>query len=77
MQAGEIVRFRNVCNVSPSDWYYQDPEGLKSENIPWVIGILVEYHSWEKIASILHEDKIVRVSSKNVEKAGKRDYESR
>ena len=73
MKTGDIVRFRDICNVSPSDWYYQDPGGPKKENIPWAIGLLIEYHTWEKIASILYEDKIIRVSSGNVEKAGKKD----
>tara|TARA_Y100001973_G_C5190530_1_gene330672 strand:- start:1055 stop:1207 length:153 start_codon:yes stop_codon:yes gene_type:complete len=43
----------------------------------WVtkLGLLVEYHPWEKIASVLCEGKIIRIRAENVEKAGRKDSE--
>ncbi len=43
----------------------------------WKIGLLIEYHTWEKIATILCEGKVYRVRASEVEKAGKRDFEKR
>ena len=33
----------------------------------WKIGLLVEYYTWEKIASILCEGEILRVAAANVQ----------
>ena len=41
------------------------------------IGLLIEYHSWEKIATILYRGEVLRVRGENVEKAGKKDFEDR
>ena len=62
MIPGDIVRFKQarLPAVVPS---------------PWKIGLLVEYHTWEKVASVLYEGKIIRVRAENVQKAGKRDFE--
>lgn len=37
------------------------------------VGLLIEYHTWEKMATILCDGKIHRVHGSEVEKAGKRD----
>ena len=39
------------------------------------IGLLVEYHTWEKVARILHEGKIISVRAEQVQKSGKKDAE--
>jgi hypothetical protein len=39
----------------------------------WKIGLLVEYHTWEKIATILCDGEVFRVHAGEVEKAGKKD----
>jgi len=41
------------------------------------MGLLIEYSRWEKIASVLYEGKVFRLSAKNVEKAGKKDFMQR
>ena len=46
------------------------PYGPQSQ---WHSGLLVEYHKGEKIATILHEGKLRRVSAKQVTKAGRKD----
>ncbi len=45
MKAGDLVRFKYSSG---------DAEG-------WKIGLLTEYHTWEKIATINYEGKEVRV----------------
>jgi hypothetical protein len=38
------------------------------------LGLLIEYHTWEKIATVLYEDKFLRIHANDVEKAGKKDF---
>ena len=61
MKDGDIVRFRS----STVD--------LANFPLPWRLGLLVEYHSWEKIATILYDGTVLRVRAENVEKAGRKD----
>ena len=37
------------------------------------LGLLLEYHSWEKVARILHEGEIISIRAEYVQKAGKKD----
>jgi len=64
VKAGDMVRFRRerYGRVKPDDCGIWD----------WKIGLLVEYHTWEKIASILCEGKVIRVHVSEVQKAGKK-----
>tara|TARA_B100000700_G_scaffold324626_1_gene431271 strand:+ start:2443 stop:2652 length:210 start_codon:yes stop_codon:yes gene_type:complete len=63
MKAGDLVRFK----VKPKSFF--------SRYEAWNIGLLVEYHTWEKIATILHEGEVLRIRAENVQKAGKKDIE--
>ena len=45
MKAGDLVRFK---------YTWSDHEG-------WKVGLLKQYHTWEKIATIIYEGKEVRV----------------
>ena len=45
LRAGDLVRFKYTSG---------DHEG-------WKVGLLKEYHTWEKIATIIYEGKEVRV----------------
>ena len=47
MRAGDLVRFK---------YTWSDHEG-------WKVGLLKEYHTWEKIATIIYEGKEVRVAA--------------
>jgi len=38
----------------------------------WEVGLLIEYFKWEKIASILYDDKILRIAARDVQKYGRR-----
>ena len=45
MKAGDLVRFK---------YTWSDHEG-------WKVGLLKQYHTWEKITTIIYEGKEVRV----------------
>ena len=68
MKAGDMVRFR-----SP---HWLGGAGLQESETIWLIGLLVEYHVWEKMATIMYGGEIIRVQARIVEKAGKKDYEN-
>jgi len=64
---GDLVRFR-----AP---YWMDPDPKPtggSGGHTWLMGLLVEYHTWEKIATIMHEGNILRIPARDVEKCGKK-----
>ena len=67
MKQGDLVRFRKeeFPRKKPTDC------GIWS----WKLGILLEYHTWEKVATILCEGKIIRIHASEVQKAGKKDEE--
>jgi|ETNvirnome_2_130_1030620.scaffolds.fasta_scaffold41654_2 hypothetical protein len=61
MKQGDLVRFR-----------HPNPEGPPQTRL----GLLVEYHTWEKIAKIMpipYDGKIVSVHASEVQKAGRKD----
>ena len=64
MKAGDMVRFK-----TKSQTFFSRYE-------TWKIGLLVEYHTWEKVASILYEGNVIRVRAEYVQKAGKKDFEN-
>tara|TARA_R100000152_G_C6634997_1_gene81399 strand:+ start:66 stop:245 length:180 start_codon:yes stop_codon:yes gene_type:complete len=45
MKAGDLVRFK---------YTWSDHEG-------WKVGLLKQYHTWEKIATVIYEGKEIRV----------------
>ena len=65
MQKGDLVRFR-----AP---HWLGGAGIPEDKRPWLVGLLVEYHSWEKIATVCYMGEILRRPAREVEKAGKRD----
>jgi hypothetical protein len=64
MKAGDLVRFRDGSA-------YGDRQVSKDQSA-WLVGLLIEYHTWEKITTVMHKDKILRISARNVEKFGKK-----
>ena len=65
MKKGDLVRFRK------EEWPRKNPADCGIWT--WKLGILLEYHTWEKITTILSDGKIVRVHASEVQKAGKKD----
>jgi antirestriction protein len=47
MKAGDLVRFK---------YTWSDHEG-------WKVGLLKEYHTWEKVATIIYKGTEVRVAA--------------
>ena len=37
------------------------------------LGLLIQYHTWEKIATVLCDGELLRLHASQVQKAGKRD----
>ena len=63
MRVGDLVRFREIV-------FHGDP----TQYSDWKIGLLKEYRSWEKIATILYKgkDHRVRASLIQIHKQAKR-----
>ncbi len=59
MKKGDLVRYR------PLVFQEMQPD--------WEIGLLVEYHTWEKLATVMKDGKFFRVPADMVQKAGKKD----
>jgi len=59
MTKGDIVRFKKYT-VHPKD---RNDCGVFN----WYKGILVEYKTWEKIATILSDEKVHRVAARDVQ----------
>ncbi len=62
MKAGDIIRFKLQPIAGPL------------EGRPWNIGLLVEYHKWEKIATILYDEEIYRVRAEDVQLYARGEY---
>ena len=67
MQDGDLVRFKSYAAGRLDDPPY-------SSDGDWRIGLLVEYKSWEKVATILYRGEEFRVRADSVQKAGKKDF---
>jgi hypothetical protein len=64
MKAGDLVRFR----PAPA-WVDELRHG---GNVPWLMGLLIEYHKWEKVATVFYDDRLIRVPARDVQKYGRR-----
>ena len=74
MKSGDLVRFWTydptvaLADANQSDGDMWVPPGI------WRIGLLVEYHTWEKVGTVLFEGKIHRIRAEHIQKAGKKDW---
>ena len=68
MRAGDLVRFKLLPVIIARGGTF----GFDDRSV-WAIGLLVEYHTWEKIASVLYEGEVYRIRAADVQKAGKKD----
>ena len=56
MRVGDMVRFRDVLNHRTE------------ELSEWKYGVIVaEYHTWEKVATVLHEGELRRIRAQHIE----------
>ena len=69
MKSGDIVRFRSLRGklkiIEDSSW------SSMPDRKP--LALLIEYEPWEKIATVMYNGKLFRVSASDIEKAGKKD----
>lgn len=63
MKSGDMVRFKTKG------------QSFFSRYETWKIGLLVEYNTWEKVASVLYEGNVLRIRAEHVQKAGRKDIE--
>lgn len=61
MKSGDLVRF-----IHPS-----------TTSTEWKLGLLIEYRPWEKMATVLYDGGLMRISGRKVQKFGKRYLESK
>ena len=76
MKAGDLVRFKPPYYINVVDGVYcTNPRspGWQTK----LIGLLVKYESWEKMAEVFYHGEVFRIAARDVEKAGNRDCESR
>ena len=64
MKAGDVVRLE-----AP---HWLGGAGLPEAERPWLIGLLIEYYAWEKIATIMYQEEMLRIPAYKVQKAGKK-----
>ena len=63
MKAGDWVRFCPSVSTKENIGH-----GTKTV-VEWNHGLLVEYHTWEKVARILYDGKIISVHASDVQLA--------
>jgi len=64
VKAGDLVRFKYLMGVR-----FEDRE-------PWKIGLLIKYDKTQKIGSILHCGKIIRLRGSQIQLASRYEYET-
>ena len=68
MKSGDLVRFRAT--------HWLGGAGMPEDERPWLVGLLVEYHKWEKIATIMYNSELIRVPARDAQKYGRRYLET-
>ena len=66
MKSGDMVRF------AAPHWLwngYRPKQDLS--DCPTLVGLLVSYEKWEKMAEVLYGGEILRIAARDVEKCGK------
>ena len=62
-----MVRFRRATWEKDKVW--------TSPTEKWEVGLLIEYHKWEKIATVLFNDQLLRLPARDVQQFGRRYLE--
>jgi hypothetical protein len=62
VKSGDLVRFR-----AP---HWLGGAGVDRDECPWLLGLLVEYHKWEKIATIMYGNELLRIAARDTQKYG-------
>ena len=67
VKAGDLVRFRAPHFVRMVD-SVTGTEGQDKN----ALGLLIEYNTWEKVATVMYKGNLLRIAARDVEKFGKR-----
>ena len=67
MKSGDLVRFKG--------WYISSAKENSEQE--WRIGLLLEYHTWEKVGTVLWNGNTYRIRAENIQKAGKKYVKSK
>ena len=65
MRPGDLVRFQYGSRFNPAEAEFE------------LLGLLIEYHKWEKMATILYDGKLLRVAADRTQIAQRSDVPSR
>ena len=58
MKSGDMVRF------PAPHWLWKGFRPKQDlSNCPTLIGLLIEYHTWEKVATVMYEGELIRVAA--------------
>ena len=68
MKPGDLVRFKQIVTGNHDQHPLRHP--LDGQ---WRIGLLIEYHTWEKVGTVLYRGRTYRIRAENMQKAGKKD----
>ena len=68
MRAGDLVRFKKLPVIVSEGGTFGFEEADQ-----WVVGLLLEYHTWEKVGTVLYKGKVFRIRAEMLQKAGKKD----
>jgi len=77
--SGNFVKSGNLVRFRAPHWLgrrYVSQMELEEDKREWLVGLLVEYHKWEKIATILYDDELLRIAARDVQKYGRRYLET-
>lgn len=64
MKPGDLVRFR-----AP---HWLGGAGVEYDKGPWLVGLLIKYEKWQKIATIMYRNEMLRIAAWDVQKYGTR-----
>lgn len=73
MKAGDLVRFKPPYFINSADGVF----GNTSSDDIRLLGLLIKYEPWHKMTSVMYEGQVLRIAARHVEKAGRKDGESR
>ncbi len=69
MKTGDLVRFKPPYFIRQVDGVFGFDESNTQGNL---LGLLIEYETWEKMATVMYNGEILRIPARDVEKFGKR-----
>ena len=69
MKPGDLVRFKPPYFIRQIDGVFGVGDPQDNGNL---LGLLIEYETWEKMATVMYDGEMIRLPARDVEKFGKR-----